>query len=266
MRRLPAASLAALALALALALGGCGDAEQGSPASSPTSSDTSGPLVVSAAASLQEAFERYGQRFDPGHVRFSFGGSDELAGQIRQGVRPDVFASANTELPRDLHASGLVEQPRTFARNRLVLAVPARSETVTSLGDIERPGTKVAVGSESVPIGSYTRKVLARLPPRSRRRIEGNVRSREPDVKGIVGKLRQGAIDAGFVYLTDVTATRGALRPIELPPALQPSVAYGVAVVRGAKQRDRARRFVDGLIDGQGQRALRAAGFEPPPK
>ena len=32
-----------------------------------------------------------------------------------------------------------------------------------------------------------------------------NVRSEEPDVKGVVGKLTQGAADAGFVYLTDVT-------------------------------------------------------------
>ena len=32
------------------------------------------------------------------------------------------------------------------------------------------------------------------------------MRSNEPDVKGIVGKLTQGAADAGFVYVTDVNA------------------------------------------------------------
>ena len=45
------------------------------------------------------------------------------------------------------------------------------------------------------------------------------MRSNEPDVKGIVGKLTQGAADAGFVYVTDVNATNGKLKAITLPPA-----------------------------------------------
>ena len=43
------------------------------------------------------------------------------------------------------------------------------------------------------------------------------MRSNEPDVKGIVGKLTQGAVDAGFVYVTDVNATNGQLQAMELP-------------------------------------------------
>ena len=76
---------------------------------------------------------------------------------------------------------------------------------------------KIAIGSESVPIGSYTREALAKLPPAQEKAILANVRSNEPDVKGIVGKLTQGAVDAGFVYITDVNATDGELKAIELP-------------------------------------------------
>jgi len=79
---------------LALAPAGCGSDDNSS--TSPSSS--SGRLVVSAAASLQKAFTQYGRQFDDGRVRFSFAGSDELAAQIRQGVKPDVFASAKTKL------------------------------------------------------------------------------------------------------------------------------------------------------------------------
>jgi molybdate transport system substrate-binding protein len=43
-------------------------------------------------------------------------------------------------------------------------------------------------------------------------------------------------------------------------------VAYGVAIVKDAKEPEAARAFVDGLISGAGQEALRAAGFEPPPE
>jgi molybdate transport system substrate-binding protein len=123
----------------------------------------------------------------------------------------------------------------------------------------------IAIGARGVPIGAYTRTVLARLGGGHERAILGNVRSEEPDVKGVVGKLAQGAVDAGFVYRTDVQAAGGALKAIALPGKLQPKVAYAAAVVKGARQPLLARRFVDGLASGAGQDALRAAGFLPPP-
>jgi molybdate transport system substrate-binding protein len=244
-------------------LAGCGSDDDGSSTSASTTAE--GPLVVSAAASLQTAFTAYGAAFEGGKTRFSFAGSDELAAQIRQGVTPDVFASANTKLPDALFAEGLVEKPTVFAGNRLVLAVPADGTKITSLADVEQPGVKLAIGSASVPIGSYTHTVLDQLPAADRKQILANVRSEEPDVKGIVGKLTQGAVDAGFVYVTDVTATKGALKAIDLPATLNASAAYGVAVVKGAKHPAAAKRFIAGLVDGAGQDALHAAGFEPPP-
>ena len=81
----------------------------------------------------------------------------------------------------------------------------------------------------------------------------------------MVGKVAQGAVDAGFVYVTDVKAASGELRAIDLPAELQPQVSYGVAVVKGAKQPEQAQRFVDGLVRGAGRKALAAAGFLPPP-
>ena len=259
MRRRLTVLATVLAVAL-LALTGCGGGDDGSGSAT---ASRSGALTVSAAASLQEAFEQYGSAF--GDVRFSFAGSDDLAAQIRQGIKPDVFAAANTSLPDDLFRAGLVERPVVFAGNRLVLAVRAKGGEIASIDDLQRPGVTIAIGSDTVPIGSYTRRVLDRLPAAASARILANVRSEEPDVKGIVGKLTQGAVDAGFVYVTDVTATRGALKAIDLPASLEPSAAYGVAVVRGSKHAAAAQRFVDGLIDGDGQAALRAAGFEPPP-
>ena len=236
----------AITVAAFAALAGCGG------------SGSDGPLVVSAASSLKGAFTALGG------ARFSFAGSDQLAAQIRQGVKPDAFASANTKLPDALHDEGLVEKPVVFAGNRLVLAVPADSKIAT-VGDLEQPGVKLAVGSAEVPAGSYTREVLARLGSAASRRILSNVRTAEPDVKGVVGKLTQGAVDAGFVYISDVRGTSGKLRAIELPDDLQPSVAYGAAVVKGAKQPEQAKAFIDGLVSGPGQEALKEAGLEPPP-
>ncbi len=213
-------------------------------------------LVVSAASSLKGAFTEYGG------ARFSFAGSDELAAQIRQGVKPDVFAAANTKLPDALHAEGLVGKPRVFAGNRLVLAVPAGEARVSKIEDLHRPGVKLAIGSEAVPVGAYTRQVIERLDDPEQ--VLANVRSTEPDVRGVVGKLTQGAVDAGFVYVTDVEVTAGQLRAIELPRDVSPEVSYAVAVVTGARHPAAARRFVDGLFHGAGRDALARAGFSLP--
>jgi len=252
------AVLACLAL-----LAGCGSDDSPPSSSSPTSA-AKPQLTVSAAASLKNAFTDYGHSFDAATVRSSFAGSDELAAQIRQGVEPDVFASANTKLPDQLYQEGLVEKPVTFASNELVLAVPADS-SVQSLDDLTKKGTTIAMGSESVPVGSYTRKVLDGLPADKKSAILGNVRSNEPDVGGVVGKVTQGAVDAGFVYVTDVEATEGKLKAIDLPEDLKPQVAYGVAVVKGAKHPEQAQQFIDGLLKGAGSEALDRAGFLPPP-
>jgi molybdate transport system substrate-binding protein len=245
----------ALVAAACLVAAGCGGSDDGGR---PT-------LVVSAAASLKRPFTAYAGEFGPARVRLSFAGSDELAAQIRKGVIPDVFAAANTTLPQQLFAERLVERPVVFAGNRLVIVVPSRGAKVASLADLERPGVTLAVGAPSVPVGAYTRDLLSRLAPARRRAILANVRSNEPDVGGVVGKLTQGAVDAGLVYASDVRGAGGRLSAIELPPRLRPRVAYGAAVVRGTDRRIEARAFVNGLVTGAGADRLRAAGFQPPP-
>jgi molybdate transport system substrate-binding protein len=245
---LPAAALAAAALAA-----GCGG------------SDDPTRLVVSAASSMSVALEQCSPKFgdaESADVRLSFGGSDELAAQIRQGARTDVYAAANTRLPDDLNGDLLAEEPVEFATNELVLAVP-KDSAIASLDDLTAEGTKLVIGSATVPIGSYTRDILAKLPQAEERAILANVRSNEPDVKGIVGKLTQGAADAGFVYVTDVNATGGRLRAIELPKELEPNATYAAAVVTKAEEPELARKFVQGLRDGDCADALAKAGFGP---
>ena len=220
-------------------------------------------LIVSAASSLEPAFTAYAEAAGI-EASQSFAGSVELAAQIRQGVRPDLYAAANTALPEDLHADGLAGEPVVFATSRLVLAVRSGGE-IDSLGDLVSPDLALAIGDEGVPVGEYTREVLGRLDPGRREAILANVRSEEPDVAGIVGKLSQGAVDAGFVYVTDVAAAGGELVVIELPGRLEPEVAYAAVVVEGADNPEAAERFIDGLLEGRGAEALRRAGFGPPP-
>ncbi len=222
-------------------------------------------LVVSAAASLTDALTACSAGFEAADVALSFAGSDELAAQIRQGVRPDVYAAANTTLPEALAAEGLVREPVEFVTNELVLAIPVEGAGIDSIDDLGESGVDLVVGARSVPVGAYTRTVLSRLDEGLERAILANVRSEEPDVKGVVGKIAGGAADAGFVYNTDVTAAGGDLEAISLPEDLQPTVAYGAAVVEDASRPGLAQRYLDGLTAGACADALADAGFGPPP-
>ena len=253
MRRLVPAIVALAVLA------GCGEDE----GSGSTPGENSGrELVVSAAASLTEALNACSRDFEGAEVRLSFGGSDELAAQIRQGVAPDVYAAANMRLPEELADEGLLGTPVEFATNELVLALPGDEREIERVEDLAEPGVRLVIGAKTVPVGAYTRQVLAELPPAVEERILANVRSEEPDVRGVVGKLTLGAADAGFMYLTDLT---GDLTAVELPPDLRPTVAYGAGGVEPSAQPELAQRYLDGLVDGPCADALREQGFGPPP-
>ncbi len=242
---------------VALAFAGCGSDDGGS-----ASSGGEPELVVFAAASLTTAFEEYGDQFDGADVKFSFAGSDDLAAQIRQGVVPDVYAAANTSLPDELADDGLLEKPETFVTNKLVIGVPAGSD-IDDVSDLAEPGTTIAIGDPEVPVGAYTREVLDKLPPEESKAILDNVASSEPDVSSIAAKIAQGAVDAGFIYRSDVAASNGDIEEVDLPSKVSPDVAYGIAVTTDAAQPELAQEFVDGAIDGEGQQILLDAGFGP---
>ncbi|MEV4419024.1 molybdate ABC transporter substrate-binding protein [Patulibacter sp. NPDC049589] len=249
-----------MALVPALAgLTACGSDDDGAKdAERPT-------LTVQAAASLTGALTACTKDYAPAKVRLSFAGSDELAAQIRQGAGGDLFAAANATLPQQLAAEGKVGRPEAFAGNELVLAVPAKGAKVADLDALASDeGARLAVGAPSVPVGSYTRKALGRLPEKQRSAILARVRTEEPDVKSVLAKLQQGVVDAAFVYRTDVQATKGAVRAVALPAAIQPKVSYEAAVVTGSKHADAARALLADLRTGACGQALRSAGFLAP--
>jgi molybdate transport system substrate-binding protein len=234
--------LAAVALAIVV-LAGCGGGER--------------RLTVYAAASLTEVF----QTLDP-DARFNFAGSDELATQLREGGRADVYAAASPKYPDELYKDGVLDRPRVFASNRLVLVVPADNPAdIHSVADVDRAGVKLVVGQEGVPIGDYTRQVLAKAGLED---VLRRVVSEEKDVKGVVGKVALGEADAGFVYATDAKAAGGEVKTVELPLKAQADVRYRIAVVRGTHHRAKADEFIRLVLSEKGRKALRDAGFLMP--
>ena len=248
MRRLAtvAATLAALAALAAAA----------APAA--TARGTEGPATVLAAASLTEVLPQVDDT-----ARASFGGSNQLAQQARQGFPFDVFLSASPQHTQALFAEGLVRKPVAFATNSLVLIVPRRNPArLATVGDLaKRSRLRLVVAGPKVPIGLYTREVLKRL---GLLRVLRKTVSLEPDVKGIVGKVALGEADAGFVYATDVRPVASSVRVIRFPRRAQPTVIYEAAVAAQPRDLEAAQAFLIALLGADGRRALRRAGFGLP--
>jgi molybdate transport system substrate-binding protein len=215
-------------------------------------------LTVFAAASLTNVFPKV----DP-HGRYSFGGSNMLAAQIQQGLPADVFASANTKLPYALHKQGLVTRPYVFTSSRLVIVVAhGNPKQIRGVRDLEQSGLRIVMAAAGVPVGDYTRTVLARLELTG---LVGRAVSQETDVREVLAKVVLGEADAGFVYATDVKTVAGKVSVVRLPPSSQPRVQYAAAAVKSSDHLAAAKAWVKMLRRKAAQTKLRAAGFLPIP-
>jgi molybdate transport system substrate-binding protein len=233
-------------------------------------------ITVYAAASLTEAFNAAAPAFTKKTgiaVTFSFGGSDTLATQIKQGAPADVFASANLAQMKVVNDAGLVAgTPKTFAKNRLVLIAPkGAAMKFASPADLAKPGAKVILAAASVPVGGYARATFGKLsgtsgyPADFPATVEKNVVSNELDVKAVVTKISLGEGDAGVVYSTDVTSTVAPkLDVVPFPAAVAPDIEYPIAALKNAPNPKGAQAFVDYIVSPEGQAFLKARGFISP--
>jgi molybdate transport system substrate-binding protein len=257
--------LAVVALLAATVAGACGG---------PKPATQSVRLTVLAAASLKGVFPKIGDdfmgRYPETTLDFSFAGTDQLAAQIEQGAPADVFAGASTKYGDQLADKGLIEPYARFCTNQLVLITPASNPAgITSLQDLSGKSYKLVIGSESVPIGSYTRTVLSNLDAvygaGYSDSVLANVVSDEDSVTSILTKVQSGEADAGFVYVTDARSAGSDISSIALPDEAKATATYPIAVVKASSHRDSATAFVDFVRSDVGQELLQAAGFGPPP-
>ena len=226
-------------------------------------------LTVSAAASLNNAFREVGPLFEarnPGtRVVFNFAASDALLAQVARGAPVDVFASADEETmdragSRKLLVAG---SRRTFARNALVVVVPADTKArPAALADLGQPAfRRIAIGSPAtVPAGRYARSALEAA--KLWTAIEPRVVFAQ-NVRQALDYVARGEVDAGFVYATDARILKGKVRVALEVPTSTP-ILYPAAAIAGSAHPDVARRFVDFLLSPAAQAVLARQGFLKP--
>ena len=225
-------------------------------------------LMVSAAASLTNAFQELAPLFEAAHpgnkVRFNFGASNALLAQIDRGAPVDVFASADQETMDQAQAKGLLKtaQRRNFVSNVLVVVVPASSSMAPkSLGELTQAGyQRIAIGLPAVPVGRYTRGVLERAGLWSG--IEPKVIGAQ-NVRQALDYVARAEVDAGFVYATDAALMPDKVRVALTLPTKTP-ILYPVAPIASSANAALAQRFVEFLSASPAQAVLAKYGFGRP--
>ncbi|MBS1716527.1 MAG: molybdate ABC transporter substrate-binding protein [Armatimonadetes bacterium] len=226
---------------------------------------------VFAAVSLrpllsQLKFERLHAAFPDCKVEFVYGGSPMLVAQLQQGLPGDLLITADSVNMEKAITAGLVAgRAHELCRNRLMLAVRKEAvKTVTSIKDLAAPKIRIAIGQRSVPAGNYAWKAIDKAAlvygPKWRESVFHHVATEEPDVASVLAKVKFGAVDAGFVYATDILSANGSVIGIELEKRFAVTGHYFVAAVRRGKV-GLARLLLDDLRSAETERELLKLGY-----
>ena len=235
------------------------------PSSSPAqSAQSTGSIVVFAAASLKPAFTQMAQQFkndNPGHgVDFEFAGSSELATQLTQGATADVFASADTAQMDTVTKAGLLAgNPTNFASNTLVIVTaPGNPKQIGSFADLAKGGLSVVICQLPVPCGSATRRI------EDSTGVHLRPVSEELSVSDVLNKVTTGQADAGLVYVTDAISAQIKVTRVDFPEAAGAVNVYPIAVLKKAPLAAPAQKFVALVTSDPGQKILTQSGFAKP--
>ena len=235
----------------------------------PATQASAGELIVSAAASLTDAFKDIEPAFEAEHpgvdVVMNFASSGALYRQIEQGAPADVYASANPKWMKKAVDNGFAAQDavKIFARNSLVLSTPADNPAgVKSLKDLTGDKVKtIGIGTpKTVPAGQYAKEALEAA------KLYETLTPKfifAESVRQVLDYLSRGEVDCGFVYGTDAVKGGDKVKIIEEIPLKKP-VTYPIATLKETKDAKLATQFVDFVLSPKGQALLQARGFKQP--
>ena len=238
--------------------------------------DETTTIGVAAAPSLTAAFTEMIDIFEDEHpgvtVSLELGRSDTIAAGLPGRDDINVFASASEEAMQQVVDAGVAVDPRVFARNHVVVAVPSGNpRRITGLRDLERPDLRVGLCAMDVPCGKAAETLL------SAAGVEPPGVERDSGSRALAARLADN--DVGIVYRTDVAASHGWVAQVEVDQRDRElaqtagTTRYSVArVVRGEEgadsegERAATDDFLELVVSDRGRRALENTGLAPLPQ
>ena len=256
-----------------LLLAACGGTSPAAAGGSATSAPVT--LNIFAAASLTKSFNAIASKYHQLHPTITlkpvYDSSSALEQQIANGAPADIFASADTANMQKASTAGLVGASQIFARNRLVVILPASNPGhISALKDLARPGVRIVVAAATVPVGKYARQALAKMAlspdygPAYSASVLKNVVSEEENDAAIVQKVQLGEADAGIVYVSDINPTTAAqFTSLAIPDNFNVIAEYPIAVTKSSSHQSEAQAFLQYVLSPDGQAVLKQYNFIP---
>jgi molybdate transport system substrate-binding protein len=254
--RIPTLFLLSTAMCIAIA-SGCSSRSPQAPVN----------LTVSAAASLANVLKEinilYTQNESNVTVTTNFASSGTLETQIENGAPVDLFISAApTQMDNLQKKELLLNDTRTdLLNNKVVVVVPVDSTLgITSFNDLASDTVKkIAIGDpKSVPAGTYAQQAFDQLG------ITAKIQPKEVlagDVTQVLTYVESNNVDAGIVYATDAMTSTKVKVVASAPAEINAKIVYPAAVIKGSKNPDVARTYLNFLSGPQAKAVFEKYGF-----
>ncbi|MBM4123609.1 MAG: molybdate ABC transporter substrate-binding protein [Nitrospira sp.] len=227
-------------------------------------------LTIAAASDLNFAFKELAAEFEKttgSHVKLSFGSSGNFFSQIQHGAPFDLYFSADIRYPQKLEQTGhaVPGSLYRYAVGRIVVWVPAHSQVAVDTRGLEAvldPAIKrIAIANpKHAPYGRAAIEALTQL--KLHDRIKEKLVLGE-NISQAAQFVESGAADMGIIALSLALAPpmKEAGRYWEVPPDLYRSLEQGAVIVKGSKNPEGAKAFLDFLRGAEGRGVMHRYGF-----
>jgi len=229
-------------------------------------------IRIAAAADLKFAMGELTVKFEKQSgtkVNVTYGSSGNFFSQIQNGAPFDLFFSADIEYPKKLEAAGLAE-PGTlyeYAVGRMVIWTPADAKV-----DVSKHGWKTLLDAsvEKIAIANpehapYGRAAVAAL---QKAGIYESVKAKlvyGENISQAAQFVQSGNAQAGIVAMSlAVSPAMHDGKRWEIPAEMHPAIEQGAIVLRGAKNKELARAFLEFVKGAAGRTILSKYGFAFP--
>lgn len=226
-------------------------------------------LSVAVAANAMPAMEEIKELFRA-HTGIELslvsGSSGKFSAQIREGAPFDLFLSADADYPRKLHTDGFADEPRLYARGRLILWSTKEgidlAKGIAGLSD--RSVRKVAIADPKVaPYGRAAREaikkagVLAEVGPKL---VYGE------SIGQTNSFIATGAADAGLTARSTAFAQQTSRlgRWVDVATDLHAPIEQTLVVLKHGREKnpEATSRLVEFLLSAEAGKVWARFGYE----
>ena len=238
-------------------------------------------LIVFAAASMTETMNQIAEMYKTVApnvtLTYNFDSSGTLKTQIQEGAECDLFISAGQKQMNQLDITAdsevntdkldfVLEGTRVnLLENRVTLCVPeGNPKDIKSFDDLadklKEGSVLMAMGNSDVPVGQYTKKILAFYGLDEEKLAKDGVITYGTNVKEVTTQVTEASVDCGVVYCTD--AFSAGLTPVDYATKeMCGQVIYPAAVLNISKNQEAAKEFLAYLQTDEAMKVFEAVGF-----